>query len=112
VGRHRLGHRPAFLLLQVAAVAHHVVEHPPRLVLGDLEAGEREEPLPFAAGLGHAGVHAQPDALACGDELQLVDVEAELVQPLDPLGDAVALFVGAEDLLAGELVPQRVVPIG
>ena len=61
--------------------------------------------------LGHARVHREPGAVRGGLQLQLVDVETELVEPLDALGHAVALLVGAEDLLAGQLVPQRVVAL-
>jgi len=76
---HRLRHRSALLLLEVAAVAHDVVEQPPCLVLGDLEPGEHEQPVPVAPGFGHPRADAEAGAFGGGDELELVDVEAELV---------------------------------
>jgi hypothetical protein len=97
------------LLLQVAAEGDHVVEHPPGLVLRRPQAGAGEQLVAVPAALGHLGVHPQPGARVGRDQLQLVDVEPQLVQPVDPLGDPVALLVGPEQLLAGELGPQRVV---
>jgi hypothetical protein len=51
----------------------------------------------------------QPHLVAGADELDLLDVEAELVQPvqsrLEPLG-----LVGREHLVRRQLLPQRVVP--
>ena len=40
----------------------------------------------------------------------LVRVEAELVEPAQAVGDPVALLLGFQDLLAGQLLPQRLVP--
>jgi hypothetical protein len=78
-------------------------------VLGRPQPGPGEQLVPVPAALGDLGVHAQPGARLCRDQLQLVDVEPQLVQPVDPLGDPVALLVATEQLLAGEFGPQRVV---
>ena len=59
-------------------------------------------------GLDDARVEPEPVAVVVGDELELLDVEAELVQAVQALVDHVAA-VGAEDLLARQLVPERLV---
>ena len=53
-----------------------------------------------------------PVAVARPDQLDLVDVEAEVVEPVQPLGDAVALLLRLEHLDLGQLVPQPVVVQG
>ena len=105
----RLGHGAAAVPVELGAVARQVVEQPARLVLLRHQAGQRVQPPPVVAGLDDARVQPQPVvAVLAGDELELVDVEAELVQPVQPLVDPVAGVV-AEDLLARQLVPQRLV---
>jgi hypothetical protein len=84
---HRLRERSALLLLQVTAEGDDVVEHPAGLVLGRPQSGPGEQLVPVPAALGDLGVHAQPGARLRRDQLQLVDVEPQLVQPVDPLGD-------------------------
>ena len=108
VGGDRLRDGASLAALELGAVAREVVEHPPRLVLLGVQAGEHQQPPRVVAGLDDARVEAQPVALGHGLELDLLDVEAELVQAPQPLLDPVAL-VGSEDLLARELSPQRLV---
>ncbi len=109
VGRDDLRHRPAFLLLQVGAEAGDVVQQAAGLVLAHVQPGP-EEQLPAAApGLGDPGPYPQPVALRRADQLDLLGVETEVVEPAQPLGDPVPLLVRAEYLLPGELVPQPVV---
>ena len=73
----------------------------------DVQAGPGEQQPPVVAGLGHPGAQAQPAAAAAVvDQLDLVDVEAQLVEPADPLGDPVALLVAAARPPRGQLVPQ------
>jgi hypothetical protein len=59
------------------------------------------------ADLRHADVHPQPRAALGGDQLYLVDVETEVAEAAQALGDPVALLVQAEGLLAGDLLPHR-----
>ena len=56
------------------------------------------------------GLEPQLVAVTGADQLDLVGVEAELVEPAQALGDPVPLLVGLQDLLAGQLLPQRLVP--
>ena len=104
----RLGHRPAALAVELGAEAREVVEQPPRLVLLRHQAGQRVQPPPVVARLDDARVQPQAVAVVAGDELELLDVEAELVQAAQPLVDLVARVV-AERLLARQLVPERLV---
>ena len=87
-----------------------VVEHPARLGVLDVQAGERLELAPVVAELDD--LRLDPDLLAVpvGDDVELVDVEAQVVEPLDALLDAPHL-VGGELLGLGQLGPQRVVPL-
>ena len=64
------------------------------------------QPPAVVAGLDDARVEPQPVAVLARDELDLLDVEAELVQAAQPLVDPVARVV-AERLLARQLVPER-----
>ena len=102
----RLRHGPAAPAVELGAEAREVVEESPRLVLLRVQPGERVQPAPVVARLDDARVQAQPVAVVACDELELVDVEAELVQPVQPLVDLVARVVG-EELLARQLVPER-----
>jgi hypothetical protein len=60
-------------------------------------------------GLRDPGAQPQLVPVRGGDELDLVGVEAELVEPVQPLGDPAPLIPGIQDLLAGELLPQGLV---
>ena len=85
-----------------------VVEQPTGLVLLDVESREalsRRWWCPASTTLAGCGWSHRP----VGDDVQLVDVEAEAVEPGDPLFDALHL-VGREVLDGGELGPQSVVP--
>ncbi len=62
------------------------------------------------AGLDDLGLDDDPVAVEVGDDVELVDVEPEVVEPLDPLLDPPHL-AGREHLLRGQLGPQRVVPL-
>ena len=81
VHRDRLGHRPAALPVELGAEAREVVEQPPRLVLLRHQAGQRVQAPPVVARLDDARVEPQAVAVLARDELELLDVEAELVQP-------------------------------
>ena len=60
------------------------------------------------AGLDHVRVEPEPVAVGRRVELDLLHVEAEGVQPVQPLVELEPL-VGAERLLACELAPERLV---
>ena len=108
VDRDRLGDGALAGAVELRPVAREVVQQPARLVLLRHQAGERVQPPPVVAGLDDARVQPQPVAVLARDELELVDVEAELVQAVQPLVDLVARVV-AEHLLAHQLVPERLV---
>ena len=95
----RLGQRAPAFLLERGAEARQVVEQPPGLVLLRVQAGEPVQPAPVVPGLDDARVEPQPVPVVAGDELDLLDVEAELVQTVQALVDDVAAL-RAEDLLA------------
>ena len=85
-----------------------VVEQPPRLVLLDVETGQALQAALVVAGVDDLRLDAHGRAVPVGDDVELVDVEAEVVEPLDPLLDAPHL-VGGEVLVAGQLRPQSLV---
>ena len=87
-----------------------VVEQPPGLGVLDVEPGERLQLALVVAELDDLGLDPHLVAVEVGDDVELVDVEAEVVEPLDPLLDPPHL-VGRELLLGGQLGPQRVVPL-
>ena len=60
----------------------------------------------MVAGLDDVRVEGEPVAARRRLELELVDVEAEAVEPVQALGELVAL-VGAEGLVARQLAPER-----
>src|SRR4029450_7522195 len=79
---------------------------PVGLAFAALEAGQAPQLLGVEAAVGHR--HLEPQGAAVGGgrlQGQLVDGEAELVEPSDPGLDLIAL-VAAEGLGVGELVPQ------
>ena len=82
------------LPLERLAVARDVVQHPARLVLLRVEAGQPQQAMAVVARLDDVRVEPQPVAVRRRVELDLLDVEAELVQPVQPLVELVAL-VGA-----------------
>jgi hypothetical protein len=64
---------------------------------------------PVAAGFEHRGLELHPRLPREGrvlQQLDLLDVVAELVDPTEPFVDAVAL-VGGEQLVAGQLGPHE-----
>ena len=90
-----------------------VVEHPPRLRLLDVQPGERAELARVVTGLDHPRLQADPVALEVGRDVHLVDVEAQVVERLDPLLDPPLLALGGVELRGpGQRAPQRVVPVG
>ena len=103
-------YRLTLFLLQVAVETGDIVEQSPGLVL--LRADTRlPEKLPAELpGLGDLRPDPLLAAAGCADQLQLVGVEAELIETAEPLRDPVALFVGPQYLLAGQLTPQPFVP--
>jgi len=64
------------------------------------------------AGLGDPRGQPEPAAFAYVEELDLVHVEAQFVQPADPLADAVPLLLRPQHLRAGELGPERFISAG
>ena len=113
-----LAHPPARRQLAVLAVevevgdvAVDVVEHPARLVVLDEHARQRLQLALVVAELDDARLEPHPVAVEVGDDVELLDVEAELVEPLDALLDPPHLL-GGELLLLGELDPERVVALG
>ena len=111
-GRHNLGHRAAALLLQVGPEAGDVVEQPAGLILLHDEAGAQEQLARVMPGLRHPGPQPEPVPVRRADQLHLVGVEAELVEPAQPLRDPVALVVRVQQLFPGQLVPETFVPPG
>jgi hypothetical protein len=66
------------------------------------------EQVAVVAGLAHPGRDPQPHAaVGTGDQLDLVHVESELVEPGDTPLDVLALLARGDRPLAGQLVPQR-----
>ena len=110
VGRHHLRDRVALLLLQPGAETRHVVEQPARLVLARVDPGPQEQLPGVVTGFRDPGPQPQLVPLPGADQLDLLGVEAELVEPVQALGDPVTLLLGAQDLLAGQLLPQRLIP--
>ena len=108
VHRDRLRHRAAAAAVELRAVAGEVVEEAARLVLLRVQPRERVQPPPVVAGLDDVGAQAQAVAVVARDELELVHVEAELVEAVQPVVDLVARVVG-EELVAHQLVPERLV---
>ncbi len=105
-GDRRLCERPACLALALFAVAGDVVEHAARLVLLRVEPGEAEQAVAVVPGLDDVRVEREPVAAVGRVERDLLDVEPELVEAVQPLVQPVAL-VGPERLVARQLVPER-----
>src|SRR4029453_4244887 len=103
-------HRVPAAELEVRGERRHVVEHPPRLGVLDVQPGQRLQLAAVVPELDDPGLDPHLVAVEVGDDVELLDVEAELVEPLDALLDAPHL-VGGELLLGGELGPQRVVAL-
>ena len=110
VGRHHFGHRPSLFLLQPGAEPGDVVAQAPRLALAGVDPGAQEQLPRVVPGLRDPGLQPQLVAVSGADQLDLLRVEAELVEPSQPVGDPVPLVFGLEDLLPGQLLPQRLVP--
>ena len=86
--------------LQLGAEAADVVEQPAGLVLPGPQPGEGEQPLLVVAALDDARHEAQALAVLVGEHLHLADVEAEVVEPAQPLLDL-------PHLVGGELLDRR-----
>ena len=69
--------------LQLGAEHLDVVQHPARLVLARDQPGEAGEPLGVVAVLDDLGHVAQARPVAARDDLHLLDLEPELVEPLE-----------------------------
>ena len=112
LGQPPVGDQAAVLAaeVEVRGERREVVEQPPGLGVLDVEAGEGLQLAAVVAELDDLGLDPDLVAVEVGDDVELVDVEAEVVEPLDALLDAPHL-VGAELLLVGELGPQRVVAL-
>ena len=85
-----------------------VVEQPAGLALLHVEPGQPHEPAAVVPGVDDLGLDLDRRAVDVGGHRQLVDVEAELVEPADPLVDAPPVS-GLEALDAGQLLPQLLV---
>ena len=77
-----------------------VVEQPPGLVVLDVEPGQRLQLAPVVAELDDLGLDPHRVAVEVGDDVELVDVEAEVVEALDALLDP-------PHLVGGELLARR-----
>ena len=64
----------------------------------------------MVAGLDDAGMEPEAVAVVGCEQLELLDVEPEVVQAVEPFVQPVAL-VGAEELVADELVPELLVAV-
>src|SRR5207302_2000129 len=99
-GDRHLGDRVLALPLEVDAVGRDVVEEPAGLVLLGVEPGEMEQTAPVMSRLNYLRVEVESIAPVGCDELDLVDVEAELVETAqtllqpEPLGRSEDLGVG------------------
>ncbi len=87
------------------AVLVEVVEQAACLVLLDLEPGEPCQTARVVPGVDHLGLDGDRRAVHVGDDVELCDVEAQLVERLDPGRDAPAVR-RAERLDPGQRVPQ------
>jgi hypothetical protein len=86
-----LRHRLLAAAVEPRPVARDVVQQAARLVLLRHEAGEMEQPAPMMARLDDSRLQPQPVAGWLADDLDLLRVEAELVQPAQALLDTEAL---------------------
>jgi hypothetical protein len=107
----RLRHRAVALLLEVAPEAGDVVQQPAGLVLVGADAGLPEQLGAVLPGLGHLGPDPQLAAVRGADQLELVGVEPEVVEPAQALGDPMPLLGRPQRLLPGQLLPQRLVAV-
>ena len=67
----------------VGGERRHVVEQPAGLGVLDVEPGQRLQLALVVAELDDLGLDPDPVAVEVGDDVELVDVEAEVVEPLD-----------------------------
>ena len=109
LGQPAVGHHGRILTLELVVGGERieVVEQPTGLVLLDVESREalsRRWWCPASTTLAGCGWSHRP----VGDDVQLVDVEAEAVEPGDPLFDAHISSVVKSSTV--ELGPQSVVP--
>src|SRR5580700_4787253 len=88
--------------LELGPVTRDIPEQPARLVLLDLEPGQRLERADMVPRLDHAGLKAEMVFAALRTHLDLLDIEAEAVEALQPLLDAIPL-VGCKRDLANQL---------
>ena len=80
------------------------------LVLLHDQPGAQEQLARMIPGLRHPGPQPEPVPVRRADQLQLVGVEAEIVEPPQPLRDPVPLVVRAQQLFPGQLIPEPLVP--
>ena len=92
------------------AVGVEVVEQASGLVFLDVQTGEAEQSTAVVPGIDDLGLDAHVGAVEVRRHRELVDVEAERVEPADPLVDPPA-FPGIEPLVARELLPQAAVAL-
>ena len=100
---------------QAAAVGHFVVvevgQQLPRLVFGGLDSGQVAQAIGVKVAVGDPGLQVNVLAVGVGDELDLVDLEAELVQAIDALGDPI-LLVSLDPVFRAHLAPEGVIAGG
>ena len=110
LGQPAVRHQGTVLAAEVVGggVRRDVVEHPAGLRVLDVHAGEALQVAAVVAELDDPRLDPDLVAVEVGDDVELLDVEAEVVEPLDALLDPPHL-ARRELLLAGELAPQRLV---
>ena len=96
--------RPALVPLEPGAVLTEVVEEETSLVLESHDAGHLAELAGVEAASGDGELDPDPPTGA-GDQLELVDREAQLVEPADPVADGLPV-AGTELGRLVELGPQ------
>ena len=85
-----------------------VREQLPRLVFGGLDTSQVSQPVGVIVAVGDSGLQVNVLAVRVGDELDLIDFEAELVQAIDALGDPV-LLVSLDAVFRAQLPPEGVI---
>src|SRR5690606_23127744 len=88
-----------------------IAQNLPGLILQSLDPGQVAETLAVEATSAQAQLETQFRSPRHRAQVHLLDIESEGVDPLDPLGDPVAL-TGRDHLFVTELTPQVVVALG
>src|SRR5438093_6087561 len=83
-------------------------EQLPRLVFGGLDAGQITQPVGVIVAVGDPGLQVHVLAVRMGDELDLIDLETELMEAIDTLGDSVVL-VSLDAVFGTQFPPEGVI---